>query len=186
MKPTTISIVLHKLGALKSIMRIFILKLRGLTILEGSKLGSISCEWPNNLSIGGNCEIQNGVDFRIWHPFRRNNSIVIGNNVFIGRCCEFVVSSKIIIGNNCLIASSTTVNDTGHEFVKNKLINKQPTTTKAIILEEDVWVGTSCIILQGVTIGQGAVIAAGSVVNKSIPPYEVWGGVPARFIKKRI
>jgi len=186
MKPTTIAIVLHKLGALKNIIRIFILKLRGLTILEGSKLGSISCEWPNNLSIGNNCDIQDNVDFRIGRPYDANCSITIGSNVFIGRCCEFVNSSKISIGNNCMIASSTTVNNTGHEFSKNQLINKQPITIKEIILEEDVWVGTSCIILQGVTIGQGAVIAAGSVVNKSIPPYEVWGGVPARFIKKRI
>ena len=53
-------------------------------------------------------------------------------------------------------------------------------------LEDDVWIGTSCVILQGVTVGTGSVIAAGSVVNKSIPANEVWAGVPARFIKKRI
>ncbi|HSN49376.1 MAG TPA: acyltransferase, partial [Flavobacterium sp.] len=99
--------------------------------------------------------------------------------------CEFVCSSKIVIGNDCFIASSTTVNDTGHEFAKHTKIKDQPITTAKITIEDDVWIGTSCVLLQGITIGKGSIIAAGSVVNKSIPEYEIWGGIPARFIKKR-
>lgn len=47
------------------------------------------------------------------------------------------------------------------------------------------WIGTGAIILQGVTIGDGAVVAAGAVVTKDIPSFEVWGGIPARYIRKR-
>lgn len=56
---------------------------------------------------------------------------------------------------------------------------------RPINIGHHVWIGTGAIILQGVTIGDGAVVAAGAVVTKDIPPYEVWGGVPAKFIRKR-
>jgi len=84
-----------------------------------------------------------------------------------------------------MIATNTVFSDTGHEFIREKKINTQPIPMKEIIVKDDVWIGASCTILQGVVIGQGAVVGAGSLVNKSIPPYEVWAGVPARFIKKR-
>ena len=54
-----------------------------------------------------------------------------------------------------------------------------------IILEENVWIGTNSTVLKGVSIGKGAIIGAGSVVNKNVPQDEIWGGVPAKFIKKR-
>ena len=125
-------------------------------------------------------------DFRIGEPFNNNCNITIGDRVFIGRSCDFVCSTNIVIGNDCFIASNTTLNDTGHEYSKHTVIKKQPLTTGKIIIEDDVWIGTSCVILQGVTIGKGAVVGAGSVVNKNIPSYEVWAGVPARFIKNRV
>jgi acetyltransferase-like isoleucine patch superfamily enzyme len=185
MKPPNFGLLIYKIGKFKQKIRVFLFRMRGLEILKGSTLGNITCDWPHRLMIGQDCEIQDGTDFRIWQPYNNDSFIKLGNNIFIGHTCEFVCSNKITIGNDCLIASNTTFNDTGHEYVKLQKINKQPVTTKEIIIEDDVWIGTSCVILQGVTIGQGAVIGAGSVVNKSIPPYEVWVGVPARFIKKR-
>jgi acetyltransferase-like isoleucine patch superfamily enzyme len=164
---------------------LILLKIRGLRSGKGTVIESISCNWPNKLRLGSNCVIQDNVDFRLWQPFDDSSYIEIGEKVFIGHACEFVCNTKIIIGNNCLIASKCTINDTGHEFKSNSNINSQPITSKEIILGDDVWIGTSCVILQGVTIGKGSVVAAGSVVNKSIPPYEVWGGIPARFINKR-
>lgn len=185
MKPTQIGLLFNKVNSFSNKFRIIFFKLRGLQIQEGTRLGKISCEWPNNLIVGSNCDIQNDVDFRIGSPFNNECSIILGDRIFIGRACEFVCSSKITIGNDCFIASNTTINDTGHEYAKHTKINKQPITTKEIIIEDDVWIGTSCIVLQGVKISRGAVIGAGSVVNKSIPEYEVWAGVPARFIKNR-
>ncbi|MEP5255638.1 MAG: acyltransferase [Winogradskyella arenosi] len=125
------------------------------------------------------------MSFRIGHPFLKGNYIKIGHNTFIGEPCKFNCSSKIIIGNDCFIASNSTFVDTGHAYNKNEKISDQPVLTSEIIIKEDVWIGTSCKILSGVTIGKGAVIAAGAVVNKNVPDYEVWVGVPAKFIKKR-
>lgn len=53
-----------------------------------------------------------------------------------------------------------------------------------VTIEDDVFIGAKCIILKGVTIGKGSIIAAGSVVTKSIPPFEIWGGNPAKIIRK--
>jgi acetyltransferase-like isoleucine patch superfamily enzyme len=186
MRPNKIALLNHKVRSLSLKSAVLFLKLRGMQVGKDSTIAKITCDWPNKLIIGDSCEVQDDVDFRIWHPHSDNCLIKLGDNVFVGHACEFVCNSRITIGNNCLIASRTTFNDTGHEFSIKSTINKQPVTVKEIILEEDVWIGTSCVILQGVTIGKGAVIAAGSVVNRSIPCYEVWGGIPARFIKKRI
>jgi acetyltransferase-like isoleucine patch superfamily enzyme len=186
MRPNRIALLHSKVRNLSLKMGVFYLKLRGMQGGKASSIGKITCEFPNKLIIGNSCTIQDKVDFRIGSPFNDQCVIKVGDRVFIGRTCEFVSASKITIGNDCMIASKTTFNDTGHEFSIKSTMNTQPVTAKEIILEEDVWIGTSCVILQGVTIGKGAVIAAGSMVNKSIPCYEVWGGVPARFIKKRV
>ncbi len=185
-QPNKIALIYNKVFNFVNLISFFILKIRGLKGGKNSQIENIRCNWPNKLILGSNCRIQNEVDFRIWHPYNDSSFIKLGDNVFIGHSCEFVCNERIIIGNNCLIASKTTFNNTGHEYKIGININFQAITSEAIILEDDVWIGTSCVILQGVTIGTGSVIAAGSVVNKSIPTNEVWAGVPARFIKKRI
>jgi len=184
-QPTKIALIYNKILHFINKIVVISLKLRGLESGKGTRIGKIKCDWPNKINIGSDCEIQDDVDFRLWQPFNDSSYIKMGEKVFIGHGCEFVCNTKISIGNNCLIASKCTLNDTGHEYNRYANINLQPITSKEIIIEDDVWIGTSCVILQGVIIGQGSVIAAGSVVNKSIPPYEVWAGVPARFIKKR-
>jgi acetyltransferase-like isoleucine patch superfamily enzyme len=185
MKPTFIGLLFHKVRIFRGKIRIFLYKTRGLEIQRGSKLGKISCDWPNQLKIGHDCQIQDNTDFRLGHPFNDDCFIKIKDRVFIGHGCEFVCSTKITIGNDCKIASKTTINDSGHEYTKGLKINTQPITIGEVNIEEDVWIGTSCVILQGVTIGRGSIIGAGSVVNKSIPEYQVWAGIPARFIKNR-
>lgn len=185
MQPTFFGLFAHRIKRSKSVLRKISLQLRGLRVKKGSLLGRLSCDWPNKLIIGMDCEIQDGVDFRSWQPFDKHSFIKIGDRVFIGHNCEFVINSRITIGNDCLIASKTTFVDVAHEYAKSAPIKSQPCITSEIIIEEDVWIGTSCVILKGVTIGCGSIIGAGSVVNKSIPKYQIWAGVPARFIKDR-
>ena len=115
-------------------------------------------------------------------PYR----ITIGNNVFMNRNVYIIARAPITIGNNVLIANNVVINSGNHVYNDPKVnINMQGHISAPIIIEDDVWIGANSIIIKGVTIGTGSVIAAGAVVTKSVPPYCVYGGVPAKLIKKR-
>lgn len=105
-------------------------------------------------------------------------NITIGKRTFINRNTTIVSKTEISIGNDVLIADSVSIYDHDHIPKTNKFISSK------IMINNHVWIGTHSIILKGVTIGEGAIIAAGSVVTKDIPSYELWGGSPARFIKR--
>jgi acetyltransferase-like isoleucine patch superfamily enzyme len=83
-----------------------------------------------------------------------------------------------------LIASDCRFIDHDHGLNKNELIKIQKGTEQEIIIGSNVWIGCNVTVLKGVHIGSGAVVAAGTVVTRSILPYEIWGGVPAKKNKK--
>lgn len=135
--------------------------------------------------IGANCVIEHHVYFKHDGPFSEGYSIIIGDNCFIGSGSEFNIKEKIQIGQYCLIASGVRFIDHDHDMQLGMPMKQQECITAAIFIGDDVWIGANAVILKGVTIGNGAVIAAGAVVNKSIPAYEIWGGVPAKKIGER-
>jgi acetyltransferase-like isoleucine patch superfamily enzyme len=135
--------------------------------------------------IGHDCDINDRVNFFIKRPFMKENKIVIGNRVFIGNDCDFNCNSQIIIGDDCLIAANVNFADINHETRMGYKINEQALNVQPIFIGNDVWIGVNAVILKGVTIGNGAIIAAGAVLNKSVGPNEIWGGVPARKIGDR-
>lgn len=186
MKQPFLAMFRHKYQNLRGSCRVGYYKMLGLKIDGKVKLGKIRCNWPNHLQLGQQCEIEDGVLFKITQPFSDENFIQLGERVFIGADCQFNSCTKITIGNDCLVASNTTFVDAGHANALGTLINKQPITSGSITLGNDVWIGTHCAILKGVTIGNGSIVGAGSVVNKSIPENQIWAGVPAKFIKERI
>ena len=107
-----------------------------------------------------------------------------GNNekLVIGNYCSIAAGTKFILGGNHELSNIST-----YPF-KNKCIDSsiiEGTTKGHIVLGDDVWIGSNCLILSGVKIGQGAVIAAGSVVVKDVEPYSVVAGNPAKIIKYR-
>lgn len=114
-------------------------------------------------------------------------NISIGNGSFVGKGCRLVAyNEKILIGKNVLIAANTIILTRTHNFKDNNTpINKQGYNNKPVNIGNDVWIGVNCVILCGVTIGEGAIIAANSVVNRDVEPYTIVGGSPARLIKKR-
>jgi acetyltransferase-like isoleucine patch superfamily enzyme len=94
---------------------------------------------------------------------------------------------KITIGKNVLIAAGTTIIDAnGHSSsIKNaKRRGETRDTPSEVVIEDYVWIGMNSIILKGVTIGEGAVVSAGSVVNIDVPPYSVAQGNPVKIIKQ--
>lgn len=152
---------------------------------KGTYFSKVNVTWPHQVSIGNNCNLEHNIYFHFDGIYSKGPSIVIGDNVFIGNNTEFNITDKIIIGNNCLIAAGCRFVDHNHGIELGELIRNQMAPKLAINIEDDVWFGCNCVVLKGVKIGKGAVIAAGAVVNKSILPYEIWGGVPAKKIGVR-
>ncbi|MDW7695813.1 DapH/DapD/GlmU-related protein [Flammeovirgaceae bacterium SG7u.111] len=115
------------------------------------------------------------------------SALIIGKNTYIGELNNIRASGgKVIIGENCLISQQVSIIVANHKIEKHSPIQKQSWINKGdITIGDDVWIGCNSQILPGVTIGNGAVIAAGSVVTKDVQPYTVVGGVPANKIKTR-
>jgi maltose O-acetyltransferase len=117
--------------------------------------------------------------------------IRMGENVFIGKNCSVTTSrsgrSKIIIGNDVMIAERVQIIGGNHSIERTDIpMNVQGEGKQgAIVIEDDVWIGSSVIVLTGVTIGKGSVVGAGTVVTKNVEPYSVVAGNPAKLIKKR-
>jgi acetyltransferase-like isoleucine patch superfamily enzyme len=127
----------------------------------------------------------NRIDYDCY--FRYPWRIEIGSNVAINRGTKFyppirVNGIKIILGNNIAIGPQVTFLAAGHDYRYLSL----PDTAASIIVGDHVWIGGNSTILPGVTIGEGAVIAAGSVVVSDVPSYTIVAGVPALPKKKRI
>jgi len=124
------------------------------------------------------------IDFKTY--FRYPSQISIGSNVSINRGCSFyagyqIKEATIYIHEDVSIGPEVTFFAAGHN--SNDLMLSD--TGAPIVIEKYVWIGGHSIILQGVTIGEGAIIAAGSVVSKNVDSYTIVGGVPAKEIKKR-
>jgi maltose O-acetyltransferase len=107
-------------------------------------------------------------------------ALEIGDQVFINYGVSISAHQHIRIGNRCQIGNWSMLMDNDFHRAEAK---DQPGQSAPIILEDDVWLGARVIVLKGVTIGQGSVVGAGSVVTKDIPPRSVAAGVPARVVR---
>lgn len=110
----------------------------------------------------------------------------IGNNSNIGAYCYLGCSGRIQIGNNVLMGPRVSMSSENHNFSRlNIPIREQKVTRQPIVIQDNCWLGSSCVITAGVVIGEGSIIASGAVVTKDVPAYSVVGGVPAKLIKMR-
>ena len=115
------------------------------------------------------------------------DGLKIGNNSNIGPFAYIGCSGLIEIGDNVMISPRVSIFAENHDFDNPNIIMKEQGVTKKFVkIEDDCWIAANSIILAGVTIGKGSVIAAGSVVTKDVPAYSVVAGVPAEIIKSRI
>ena len=109
-------------------------------------------------------------------------NVIIGDGTLIG--LSNVIIGPVIIGNGVILAQNIVVSGLNHGYEDiNISPSKQAVKTKQIIINDDVWIGANSVITAGVTIGKHAVIGAGSVVVKDIPPYTIAVGNPAKVIK---
>ncbi len=157
----------------------------GMKIGPGTRLARIRVTWPHRILIGCNCNLEHDVYLKVSGGYDEQVSIRIGDGTFIGSGCELNALSLIDIGPSCLIASGTRFIDHDHGTGRGLSIKEQPELSADIKVGADVWFGVNCVILKGVTIGEGAIVAAGSVVTKPVPAYAIVAGVPARLIRYR-
>jgi len=126
----------------------------------------------DNSTIEDFCTINNGV-----------GDVLIGKRSRIGM--SNVLIGPVTIGNDVILAQNIVMSGLNHGYEDiNIPIYKQPVTRKRILVEDEAWLGANVVVVAGVTIGKHAVVAAGSVVTKDVPPFSIVAGNPAKMIKK--
>lgn len=148
---------------------------------------------PLNISLSGRrwigrrifLHLGKNAKFRDHNIFADGRNIEIGTNFISGRY-NYFGGGPISIGNDVLFANFIIIETTGHDIDDiSKPIREQNTHQLSVKIEDDVWICNRVIVLPGVNIGKGSVLAAGSVITKDVEPYCVVAGVPAKVIKKR-
>lgn len=134
---------------------------------------------PNNrFEVGDNTIIEMGTIV--------NNGVgevLIGSNNLIGMSNTLI--GPLHFGNNIITAQHVVISGLNHGYENVDIpIKDQPCTTGLIVIEDDCWLGANVVITAGVTIGKHAIVAAGSVVTKNVPPYTIVGGNPAKLLKQ--
>lgn len=109
--------------------------------------------------------------------------ITIGRHVRINMGCVLVSYASITIGDNCLIGEYVSIRDANHGTAPTSPMRLQPHTSAPITIGHNVWIGRGAVVLRGVTVGDGAVIAANSVVTRDVAPGWLVAGAPARSVK---
>jgi|GEM_PF-541928 len=138
------------------------------------------------IELDRNCDFQRDLTIWIAEFEEAKPKLIIKEGVYIGRNTFISVYYPVTIGKEVLIGAYSYLVSANHNYSKRELpIWTQGFVGSPIVIEDRVWLGAHVIVLPGVRIGEGAIIGAGSVVIKNVPAYEVWAGVPAKFIKKR-
>lgn len=121
--------------------------------------------------------------FRLFPPFTTDcgKNIRLGERVFINSGCRFQDQGGITIGDDALIGHNVVIATLNHDLHPAQ---RATTIPRPVVLGDRVWIGANATILPGVTIGDGAVVAAGAVVNRDVAPYTVVGGIPARMLRE--
>lgn len=105
----------------------------------------------------------------------------IGVNSVINARCRLDSRGGISIGDNVSVSSEVIILTADHDMDTPNFAGRN----KKVVIEDYVWIGTRAMVLPGIIIGKGSLVAAGSVITKNVEPFSVMGGIPGRFIKKR-
>lgn len=138
-----------------------------------------------NFTTGFNCRID------AFGGGQLKNLLIIGDNVQINDSVHLAAVNEVRIGNNVLIASNVFITDHNHGDYSGSEQDSpytppssRPLHSQKVVIADNVWIGEYVVILPGVTIGEGSIIGSSSVVSKSVPPFSIAVGSPARIIKK--
>lgn len=110
----------------------------------------------------------------------------VGDYSNIEAYCYIGCSGQIEVGSNVLIGPRVSISAENHKFSQLDMpIREQEVTRQPIVIQDDCWLGSNCVITAGIKIGKGSIIAAGAVVTKDVAPYSIVRGVPAKVIRMR-
>jgi len=137
--------------------------------------------WRKHVNLKGKARI---------HPtasIRNAKNVYVGENSHVNHCCCIWAEkeSKIILGDNLLMGPGVKIFSANHGHELGIPMTYQKRVEADVIIGDNVWLGSNTIILSGVKIGSGTIVAAGSVVSKDLPENVIAGGIPAKIIKKR-
>lgn len=156
--------IIEKIALLRFKFRIFISTLKWKLLIK---------DMGRDVSIAQRCS------------FTRPSLVKMGNRIFINSDCKFIlhdegitINDYVAIGPGCTFITA----NTDYSEWKVPMAIRDKKISKPIVIEEDVWIGASVIILPGVTVSRGAIVAAGAVVTKNVPSYSIVGWVPAKVI----
>lgn len=122
------------------------------------------------MKIGKNFSSRGKINFLV----EKGASLAIDRDCFINKGCSINCLESISIGKSVIIGENVLIYDHNHKFRdKTRLIQNQGVSSKPIVIEDNVWIGSNCVILQGVKIGEGSIIGAGCVIYKNIPAYSI-------------
>ena len=170
---------------LRSVLRRAWWQTQGAHFGTRTRVPPIEMSWPHQVSVGSDCTLESDILFKFDGIWQVGPAIVIGDRSFVGRGCEFNIRQRLEIGCDALIASGCKFIDHDHGYALGRPMNVQNGKEAAIVVGDDVWLGVNVVVLKGVRIARGAIVAAGAVVTKSVGENEIWGGVPARKIGHR-
>lgn len=147
--------------------------------------GRRHAEFGPGLTTGYHCRFDLG-------GARRNRiTLRLGSNCHLGDNVHIVASESVTIGDNCLMASKIFISDTSHGVYQGQGQsrpdsdpNMRPLSTRPVKIGANVWIGENACVLPGVSIGDGVIINANTVVTKDVPAVSMVAGVPARIIKE--
>lgn len=168
-----------------------------------SRIPGVELSWPiqidpHRIALVENCKLKLGIHCIINGSLRcqkAGSKIEINERVFIGVNTQIVSTSLVAVGSDVLIAHNCYISDTdGHSLSrsirKRDVVNRwkgikdwSVVASEPIIINDDAWIGPNVTILKEVTVGEGAIVCAGSVVTQSVAPMTMVGGVPAQLIR---
>lgn len=141
-----------------------------------------------SIRIGSGVRISGKIGIAFSRHGAKTPELVIGDHTFIGHDCAFLLAERIEIGAHCLIATGTRIQDNdGHPLDPDARRRREPVApddVKPVRIGDTVWIGARVLILKGVTIGENAVVGAGSVVTRDVEPSTVVAGNPAVVVKR--
>lgn len=157
-------------------------RLRGLQMGVGCVVSPLATMAERDLiTLGDRVRIGRNVEL---NP--QGGGIAIGSDCALNNSVVIYGAGTVRIGDSCRIGHGSMLISSNHTFEDLETpIRLQPLTSVGVRLEEDVWLGAKCIVLDGVTVGRGAVVGAGSVVTRDLSPFSVSAGNPARLIRLR-